>query len=121
VQLNPHDGAKGIRCGQQQSAAHACAEIDKCVCVDWCNGPALPPTHQDSFKDRRRNRIVGRHVPIVPVPRMEMAAGDQPTGAHAKFQIEGVADQAIFDRQTRQEPRLCGLSLSLTWRANAHA
>jgi len=54
------------------------------------------------MKDRRRNRIVGRDVPVVPMPGVEMAAGDEPTGAHAKFQVEGMADQPIFHRQTRQ-------------------
>jgi hypothetical protein len=60
-------------------------------------------------------------VAVVPVPGVEMAAGDEPTGAHAKLQIEGVANQPIFYRQSWQKPRLCGLSFSLAWRANAHA
>jgi hypothetical protein len=41
-------------------------------------------------------------MPIVPVPGVEMAAGDQSTGAHSKFQVERMADQPVFDRQTRQ-------------------
>ena len=92
VQFDSDDGAKGILGGQQQSAAHACAEIDKRVRIDRRDGPALPPAHQNSLKDRRRNRVVSRYMPVVPVPGVEMAAGDQPTGAYAKFQIEWVAD-----------------------------
>jgi len=58
---------------------------------------------------------------VVPVSGVEMTAGDQPTGAYAKLQIEGVANQPILCRQTRQKARLCALSFSLAWRANTHA
>ena len=121
MQFDADDGAKGIRGSKQQSAAHAGAEIDKCVRVNIRDGSALPPAYQDSFKDRGRNCVVGRDVPVVPVPGVEMAAGNQSACADAKLQVEGVADQAIFNRQTRQKPWLCGLSFSLAWRANAHA
>jgi hypothetical protein len=60
-------------------------------------------------------------VPVVPVPGVEMAAGDEPAGPHAKLQVEGVANQPVFHRQSRQKPRLCFLSFNLAWRANAHA
>jgi hypothetical protein len=31
-----------------------------------------------------------------------MTTGDEPTGAHPKLQVEGVANQTVLDRQTRQ-------------------
>ena len=117
----PTTARKGYVGREQQSAAHACAEIDERVGVDGRDGPAAPPAHQNALKDRGRNGVVGRDVAIVPVPGVKMTAGDQSAGTHAKLQVEGMADEPVFHRQTRQKTRLCGCFFSCSWRALAHA
>ena len=121
MQFDAHDGAKGKRGREQQCAAHACAEIDERIGIDGRDGPAAAPAHQNALKNRRRNGVVGCNVAIVPVAGIQMAAGDQPTGAHAKLQVEGMADQAVFHRQTGQEPRLCDAFSGFLWRTLTHA
>jgi hypothetical protein len=36
-------------------------------------------------------------MPVVPVSGAEVPAGNQAAGAHAKLQVERMADEAIFD------------------------
>ena len=123
MQLNANHLAKRISGGQQHSPAHAGAEIDKRVCVDRRERAALAPAHDDSLKDGWRDCVVGRYVAVVAVAGAEMAACNEAAGAHAKFEVEGVADQAIFFGQPGQDASAGGglLRFQLAWRANAHA
>ncbi len=41
-------------------------------------------------------------MPVVAMPAGEVAARDQPAGAHTKLQIERMTDEAISDSQPRQ-------------------
>ena len=60
-------------------------------------------------------------MPVVAVPEAEMPARNQTAGAHSKFQVKGMANEAIFDCQSGQEARLSFVLVGLAWRANAHA
>lgn len=73
------------------------------------------------MKHRRRNRIIGREVPVVPVPKAEMPSRHQSAGPHPELQVKGMVNEAIFDRQTWQKTWLSFAPLGLAWRADAHA
>ena len=121
MQLNADDGAKRIIGGEEHCASHAGAEIDECVRVDRREGPASAPTHEDALKDGGRDRVVGRDVPIVTVARAKVAPRNQAAGAHAKLQVEGVANQSIFLRQPGQAGvlRYARFRFHFAWRAHA--
>ena len=102
MQLHANDGAKGIIGGEQHGAAHAGAEIDEGVFVDGRERAASAPAHDHALKNRGRDRVVGRYVAVVAMPRAEMTSRNQAAGAHAEFQVEWMADQAIFFRQPGQ-------------------
>lgn len=123
MQLNANYAAKWISGGQQHGPAHARAEIDKGVRVDRRERAALAPADDDSLKDGWRDCVVGRHVAVVAVAGAEVAACNEAAGAHAKLQVEGMADQTIFFGQPGQAASAGGglLRFQLAWRANAHA
>jgi hypothetical protein len=120
VQLNAHDRAKGIGAGEQHGSPHARTKIDERIRVDGRERTASPPAHDDALKHGRRDGIVGRDMAVVPVACAKVPAGNQATCPHAKFQVERMADQAVFCREPRQETRVCSPCFSFAWRANAH-
>jgi len=107
MQLNANDGAKGIIRGEQHGAPHAGAQIDEGVSVDRSEWLASTPTDDDALKDGGRDCVVGRDMPVVTMARAEVPPGNQAAGAHAKLQVEGVADQSIFLHEPRQAAFAC--------------
>ena len=103
MHLHSDDGAERVRRGQQHGAAHACAQIDKCISIDRRHRAASPPAHDDALKYRWRDGVISRHVPVVPVAGGEVTPRNQAAGPHSKLQVEGMPDEPIFYRQPRQE------------------
>jgi hypothetical protein len=120
VQLNAHDRAKGIGAGEQHGSSHARTKIDERIRVDGRERTASPPAHNDALKHGRRDGIVGRDMAVVPVAGAKVPAGNQTTCPHAKFQVERMADQAVFCCKPRQNARHRYFRFSIDWRANAH-
>lgn len=102
MQLHAEHGAKGMLGCEQHGAAHAGAKIDKRVFVDGGDRAATPPTHDETLKNRRSHCVIGRNVAVVAMPGGEMTPCDQSAGAHAEFEVEGMADQAVFFGQSGQ-------------------
>ena len=122
MQLYAYDVTKRISGGQQHRATHAGAEIDKRVRIDRRERAALAPANDHPLKDGGRDGVVGRYVAVVAVAGAEMPPRNQTTGAHAEFEVEGVADQAVFCGQPGQAaPARAGLSgFNFAECANAH-
>ena len=120
MHFNSNYGAEWVGRGQQHGAAHACAQVDKCVRIDRRSRRAAPPAYDDALKYRWRDRVVSRHVPVVAAARIEVAPRHQAAGAHPKFQIEWMPDEPIFYGESRQETRLGFSDSGFAWRANAH-
>ncbi len=121
MEFNPNHAAKGVGGCKEHGAAHACAEIDKCVLVDGRERPASAPAHEDALKDRGSDCVIGRYVAIVTASGAEVAPGNKAARTNSKLQVEWMPNQAILDRQARQEMRLGSLSFFPFWRTNAHA
>ena len=96
MQFNANDCAKRIVGSEEHRTPHAGAEIDESVGVNRREGLASTPMHDDALKDGGRDRVVSRYVPVVTMARAKVASRNQAAGAHAKLQVEGVADQSIF-------------------------
>ena len=95
-------GAKGIIGSEQHGAAHASAEIDEGIFIDGLERSAAAPAHDEALKNRRSNGVIGRYVAVVSVPRAEMTSGDKAACSHSKFEVEWMADQAVFFSQAGQ-------------------
>jgi hypothetical protein len=121
MEFNPNHAAKGVGGCEEHGAAHACAEIDKCVLVDGRERPASPPTNENALKDRGSDCVVGGDMAIVTASGAEVAPGNKAARTNSKLQVEWMPNQAILDRQARQEMRLGSLSFFPIWRTNAHA
>jgi len=106
MQFYADDGSEGIRRGQQHGAAHTGAEVHECVCVNGGDGTAAAPANNDVLKDRGRDGVIGRDMAVVTMAGGEMTPGNQSAGAHAKLEIEGMADEAVADREPLQQARL---------------
>src|SRR5208337_2295060 len=63
-----------------------------------------PPAHHQLLQHRRRNRVVSRVMPVIPVPALEVPPGNQPAGSGPKLQVEGMPDKPIPHLEPRQQP-----------------
>ncbi len=102
MQFHTDYGAEGIIGSEQHCTAHAGAEINKCVFIDGRERAAAPPAHNETLKNRRSNGVIGRYVAVVAVPGAEMASCDEAACAHSKFEVEWMADEAVFFGQAGQ-------------------
>src|ERR1039458_5205639 len=80
MQLHPHHRLERHLRRQQHRPPHPRPQIHKRKLVDRRHRPAPPPAHHHRLKHRRRNPVVSRVVPVMPVPALQVPPGNQPAG-----------------------------------------
>ncbi len=100
VDLNSNHCAEPILGSEQDGASHPGSHINKRILVQRSQRSAPAPLHNHGLEDRRRNTVIGRNVPVVPMACPKIPASNKTAGAHSEFQIEWMADEPVFDRQS---------------------
>jgi len=102
VEFDADDRAERELGGDEEGAAHACAEVEEGEVLKRRGGLGALPAFEQGEEDGRRDAVIGGGMAVVEVAGLEVTAGDQAAGADAEFQIEGVGRVAVLDGEARQ-------------------
>lgn len=102
MQLHPNHLTKGHLRSQQHRPAHPAPQVNKAVVHRMRLQRQPPPARAKLRQHRRRNPVIRRRMPVMPMPSLEIPPMHQPTRLNPIRNVKRMAQIAILLSQPRQ-------------------
>jgi len=103
VEFDADDGFEIERGGEQESASHACAEVDEGGVGERGCGCGFLPTFDQGMKYGGGHAVIGGGMAVVWMAGFEMATGDEAAGLDAELRVEWMRSISVFDGEARKQ------------------